>query len=526
MEHFSLFVDGKDVDTEKYEYFPYADQTILDFKKTYQIITKLKKGETPEDVDKYIYARYCIGDNELNKKAIDSAYRASKIMRDMPVAKRRKILYDIYDNLVVNREKFIKLFAIEGHPCGLARWEYLGLEKVFCKETMDRFKDELWAELGQQGNERIYLVRKADGVVVVSPPKNAAASNSLISAFALLSGNALIIKPPLKAPIATIALWKNVVIKALRDNNAPESAVNIILGNSKVFMDEWMTNSKVNDIFFFGDSEQGLKIGIQACENNKKAILELSGNDNLFVWEGSDLDGATDSALDAFLGSTQICMVPKTLIVHEDVFDDFVEKMTKKVNNLKFGLPSNPETCLTPVVKMSECVAALEDAKSKGAKVLCGGNRVDYDGTINKNGIYFQPTLVEIESDNKELLNIKIIKDENFFPVIPVLRIKSNPDIRDKKDRDADIFDKMIKFAETNEYGLRASVWVKSAFYTRQFMKHVDKSGLLRINSKHVNVSLFLSSHGGIGKTGGPYGEMNYIWQKTSHLQGISLTRD
>ena len=52
MEHFSLFVDGKDVDTGKYEYFPYADQTILDFKKTYQIITKLKKGEVPEDTDK------------------------------------------------------------------------------------------------------------------------------------------------------------------------------------------------------------------------------------------------------------------------------------------------------------------------------------------------------------------------------------------------------------------------------------------------------------------------------------------
>ena len=92
MEHFSLFVDGKDVDTGKYEYFPYADQTILDFKKTYQIITKLKKGEVPEDTDKYIYARYCVGDNELNKKAIDSAYKASKIMRDMPIAKRRKIL--------------------------------------------------------------------------------------------------------------------------------------------------------------------------------------------------------------------------------------------------------------------------------------------------------------------------------------------------------------------------------------------------------------------------------------------------
>ena len=200
---------------------------------------------------------------------------------------------------------------------------------------MDRFKDELWDEVGVQGKERIYLVRKADGVVVVCPPKNAAASNSLIAAFALLSGNALIIKPPLKAPVATIQLWKKVVIKALRDKNAPESAVNIVVGNSKVFMDEWMNNPKVNDIFFFGDSEQGLEIGKKACEHNKKAILELSGNDNLFVWEGSNIEGAVDSAMDAYLGSTQICMVPKTLIVHEDAFNDFSELMVKKVNDLK-----------------------------------------------------------------------------------------------------------------------------------------------------------------------------------------------
>ena len=90
MENYYLFVDGKNIDTGKYEYFPYSDMSILDFKKTYQIITELKKGKDPEDVDKYIYAKYCVGDNELNKKAIDAAYKASKIMRYVPVSKRKK----------------------------------------------------------------------------------------------------------------------------------------------------------------------------------------------------------------------------------------------------------------------------------------------------------------------------------------------------------------------------------------------------------------------------------------------------
>lgn len=524
MKQFFLFVDGQDVDTGKYEYFPYADQTILDFKKTYQVLTKLRKGEVPEDTDKYIYAKYCICDNELNKKAIEAAYKAGKIYRKFNVLRRKKILYTISDKLIKYKPVILKMLSIEGHPEKLAEWEYTSIQKIFCKESIDLFKDELWTELGHENNERIYLARKPDGVVVIIPPKNASACNSLIGAYALLSGNTIIVKPPLKIPVATIFIWKHVIGEALKENGAPDGCLNIVVGNSKTMLDEWIKNPKVNDIFFSGASNQGLEIGKQVCEYNKKPILELSGNDNLFVWDDCDLDKATDSAMDCFLGSTQICMIPKTLIVHENICDKFVDMLLEKVKKMKYGLPSNNETFLTPVVKMSECVKSFEDAKINKGRVLCGGNRVDYNGNINKDGTYFQPTFVLFDDNNSNLLNIKCICEENFFPVIPIIKVSSNKD--NKKEKDKDIFDKMINIADSNEYGLRASVWVKSAFYTRQFMQSIDKSGLLRINSRHIGMSTYLSSHGGIGKTGGPYGEMNYIWLKTSHMQGISLTRE
>jgi acyl-CoA reductase-like NAD-dependent aldehyde dehydrogenase len=524
MKQFSLFVNGKDIDTGKYEYFPYSDQTILDFKKTYQVINKLKKGEMSKDVDKYIYAKYCVGDNELNKKAIDAAYEAAKKYRKFNVLKRKKILYSISDKLVKYKSEVLKILTIEGHTKKLAEWEYNGLQKVFCKESIDLYKDELWTELGCEKNERIYLARKPDGVVVIIPPKNAPACNSLIGAYALLSGNAIIVKPPLKIPVATIFVWKKIVGEALKENGAPDGIINIVMGNSKVMLDEWLKNPKVNDIFFSGGSAQGLEIGRQVCEYNKKPILELSGNDNLFVWDDCDLEKATDSAIDCFLGSTQICMIPKTLIVHENICDKFVDKMLKKVKSMKYGLPSSAETFLTPVVKINECIKSFADAKENNGKVLCGGNRVDYNGNIDNNGVYFQPTLVLFESDNPNLLKIKCVCEENFFPVIPIIKVLSKS--TDKQQKDKEIFTKMMEIADSNEYGLRASVWVKSAFYTRQFMQSIDRSGLLRINSKHIGVSTYLSSHGGIGKTGGPYGEMNYIWLKTSHMQGISLTRE
>ena len=521
MEKYCLFVDGKDVDTGKYEYFPYSDMSILDFKRTYQIITDLKKGKSSKDVDKYIYAKYCVGDNELNKKAIDSAYKASKIMRNMSLSKRKKIIKDIYKNLIANKETIINLFIIEGHPKKLAQWEYESMEYAMCENNLNMFKDDIFKQNASSENERVYLVRKADGVVVLVPPKNASASNSISAAYCFLAGNSVIVKAPLKAPVATIFVWKKIIGKALKDNNAPVGAMNIITGNSKIIMDEWIENPKVNDIFFFGESENGLEISKRAHNNNKKTILELSGNDNMFVWDDCDIECATNSALDCFLGSTQICMLPKNIIVHENIYESFKEKFLEKVSNLQFGLPSNENTCFTPVVKMIQCQEFLEDALSKGAKLLCGGKRVDYTGITDDKGIYFQPTVVEIDTNNSEMFDMKIVREENFFPVIPLIKVKSGK--KNKKESNKEIFDKMIEIADKNEYGLRASVWGKSTYYIKRFIKYLDNCAMLRINSRHIDFSCFMPAQGGVGKTGGPYGEASFLIRKITHLQGVSL---
>ena len=140
MEFFSLFVNGKDVDTGKYEYFPYADKAISDFKKTYKIISELKKGKPIEDADKYIYAKYCVGNDDLNRKAIDAAHKASVIMKDFSLSKRTKIIYDIGKLFKLNKEKILELLIIEGHPKKLAEWEINSLDNVFNEETIEFYK--------------------------------------------------------------------------------------------------------------------------------------------------------------------------------------------------------------------------------------------------------------------------------------------------------------------------------------------------------------------------------------------------
>jgi len=518
MKTFTLLIDGKDFDTGSYEYFPYADKMILDFKGTYKIVSDVKKGMLPSGAEEFIFARYVVADDETNGMAIESAYKASQAFRHFPVSVRRKIMLDMHDNLVSKKEEIIRLLIIEGHPKKLAEWEFSGMEKGCRPESINLFKDMLWTEVGCIGNETVYTARKPDGVVCVSPPKNAPCSNSLIASYALLGGNAIIVKPPLRSPLSTIYLWKEVVWRAARDNGAPPGTINLVVGNAKKILDEWLASPHINDILYFGTSENGIEIGNRIYAAGKKPILELSGNDMMFVWKDADLGKAINALLDAFLGSTQICMVPKAAAIHEDVYEEFSEKFISAVKQLRVGLPSDPDTYLTPVMKIKEFYEFLNDAIAKNATLVHGGQRVNHKGEPDENGVYIIPAVLTVDYGEDALSMKCVIKEENFFPLLPLIKIGGGSD--------EEIFNKMISVANTNEYGLRTSVWVRSNYFIRKFVRHIHNGGLLRINSRHVDFSLFLSTHGGTGKTGGPCGEMNYIWQKTTHLQGISLTRE
>ena len=148
-------------------------------------------------------------------RAINSANAASKIIRKSSLSIRKKVLNDISNMLIENKDKIIELMVLEGHPVKLAEWEFIGMQKICDNESLNFFKKELWKNLEIENNEQIYLVRKPDGVVCISPPKNAP-SNSILGIFALLVGNSVIVKPPLRSPLLTIFLWRRIIVEALK----------------------------------------------------------------------------------------------------------------------------------------------------------------------------------------------------------------------------------------------------------------------------------------------------------------------
>ncbi len=518
---FTLLINGEDLDTGKYEYFPYADKLIAEPKTTLKIIRQLKDGKIPPNYKNYIFARYCVGLEDTNAKAIKAAYEAFQIFKNFSLKKRKKIMTDIHTLLLENKEKLIELMIIEGHPRKVAEWEFSGMEKAYTKEALNLYHSQLIKKIGKNGNESFYWIRRPDGVVCLSPPKNASSSNSCLGGLAILAGNTIIVKPPLRMPLSTIYLWKNVINMSMVENGSPTGSINIVLGNSEKIMEKWLLSDYTDDIFYIGDSKKGLEIGARAYQSGKKPILELSGNDTMFIWKDAPLEKSVKSLLDGFMGSTQICMVPKKAVIHENIYEEFIKQFVAEVKKLKIALPTDPDTILTPVSKILEFYDYLADAIQKGAKLLCGGERVDYKGLPSQEGNFITPAVISVEDDTK-VKKMRLFNEEIFSPLIPLIKVSA--DTPNGKKKDDIIFEKMIDLANSEKYGLRFSVWTGSNIYIKKFMDSLHKSGLLRINSSHVGFSSYLSTHGGVKLSGGPFGEMNYVWQKTSTLQGVSIT--
>jgi len=516
IKNFPLLINGQEVDTGKYRYFPYIEKVILEPEITNFMLKEVKEGRSPAEYGNYIFGRYCIANSDLNHQAIAAAYNASKIYRKFHIGARVKILNDIHNLLEEKKDEFTKLLCIEGHPARLVEWEISGMLKGTDEKTLNFYREDIEKYIGRDNDESLSFVRRPDGVVCLLTPKNASSSISVIGVFALLAGNAIIIKPPMSVPLSTIYFWKEIVYKALRKNNAPAGTVNIIIGNSHNLMEDWIKSPLINSIIYIGDSRKGIEIGKKIYNAGKKPILELSGNDIMIIWKDASIEKASNSLLNSFLGSTQICMVPKLAVIHESIYKKFKNVFIEKVKLLKPGLPSDSETYLSPVGKIKDFFNVMEDAVEKKAVPLCGGNRVNWKGEYDLKGLFIQPTVLEIRVDNLYARDMLCIKNEIFFPLLPLI-VVSGPS-------DENIWDQIVAFTNSHNYGLRVSVWTQSSKCARRFAEEIYNCGILRINSGHIGFSLYLANNGGINKSGGPFGEMNYIWQKTAHLQGISIS--
>jgi acyl-CoA reductase-like NAD-dependent aldehyde dehydrogenase len=413
-------------------------------------------------------------------------------------------------------DEVVGVLVDEGHPRSLAEWEVAGVLQGTSPETVDWCAEQMHREY-RDGNRRLMVVRKPDGVVALSPPQNAAAVNSLLGIGALAAGNALVVKAPRSTPYGVMFVLRELVAPILDELGAPPGTLNIVCGHPIKILDQWLESPLVDDIFLFGSSEVGIPLGAEAVRRGKKPILELAGNDGCVVWRDADLDAAAEALTECFFGSGQICMVPNYVVAHPEIADQLLERLLSLITKIRPGYPEDPDVLLSPVLKADTFFQYLSDALAAGAQLLAGGHRMELDGEQSSTGLFLEPTVVRVDGLAKAR-ELAAVSRETFFPLLPV--VVAEPDRGDQ------LLDDVIDFVNANPYSLRNSVWSGSDKVIEECVRRISNGGLLKINDSHIGFVPYLSTHGGAGLTGGPFGECNYPMLSTSHMQGISIGHD
>ncbi|SDG03725.1 Acyl-CoA reductase [Lentzea fradiae] len=513
MKTYPSYIAGQDVPTDKWIYTIRASSLFADAFSAIRLKRELAGAGEPDTTDERIVGRVALTSAEQCRQALRAARAAQPAWAAMPLETRLRFGRLFHERAIARREEFIEVLVAEGHPRRLSEWEVAGVIQGTAPETL-AVNARMMEQREHIGDREVRLVRKPDGVVCLSPPQNAAASNSLLGVPALIAGNSLVVKAPRSAPYGVAWAWRELVVPSLQDVGAPDGVLNIVCGVPNVLLDQWLASDDVDDIMYFGGSERGIEIGKRCVEHGKKSVLELAGNDGVLVWEDADLGNAAQAVAECFYGSSQICMVPKYVIAHPRIADEFIERVKTIVAEIRPGRPEDPDVLLSPVLRTTEFFSVLDEAVAAGAELVHGGQRIAEDGTPDSSGVFLQPTLVRVDGyDSADKL--RAVRSETFYPLLSIVV----PGV----DVPGDAFGEALRFMNGNPYGLRNSLWSEDSALVERFCAELSSGGILKVNDSHLGFVPGLPTHGGTGLSGGPFGEVNFPMLRTSHLQAISI---
>ncbi|MFF3399022.1 aldehyde dehydrogenase family protein [Streptomyces sp. NPDC002659] len=514
---YASLVDGKSVPSEQWVYVVDSDALLEDAFTSLTLKRKLESGRlAPEDLPGgSIVGRVARADRETVLQAVEAASRATGEWNAFPLDERLdRFGALLYDRVAEKADRTIEILLREGHPLALARWQVSGALESFRPESLAFYRSQMLRET-QHGERRTSVRRRPDGVVCLNPPHNAPLSSALLGVTAMMAGNSLVVRAPRSAPLGVMYVLHEVVAPVLQELGAPGGTLNVVCSDPAPVLSAWLDSPLVDDIMYFGSSEAGIRFQERCVASGKKPILELAGNDAVVVWKDANLDYAAEALTESFYGSGQLCMIPNQVLAHPDIVDDLLALLTEKAAQIRGGSVRDADVLLTPVLRNEKFFSCLEDAVAKGAELVCGGHATQADGTRDTAGIFLEPTVVLVRG-MAEAREIQAVRDETFFPLLPVIVAEPAPD--------SVLLDRFVDFVNTNPYGLRNSVWARDPEVVDHFVSRITKGGLLKVNDSHIGFLPGLPTHGGTGLTGGVYGEANYPILRTSHIQGVSVS--
>jgi len=405
-----------------------------------------------------------------------------------------------FDLLMANQEDLARLMTAEqGKPLAETRGEIAygaSFIEWFAEEGKRIYGDVIPTN---QAGRRILVLKQPIGVVAAITPWNF--PNAMIArkvAPAIAAGCAIVVKPAEETPLSALAMAELGARAGL-----PKGVLNVVTTSHAAKVGEVLTQSPVVRKFSFtGSTEIGKLLMRQCASTVKKISLELGGNAPFIVFDDADLDAAADGAmLSKFRNMGQTCVCANRILVQDDVYDAFAEKLAARVAKLKLGNGLDDGVTQGPLITMDaveKVERLLKDATAKGAKITTGGKRHSLGGS------FFEPTVVSGVTPA-----MAIAQEEIFGPVATLFRFKSDEDA--------------IRIANDTPYGLAAYFYARDLGRVMRVAEALEY-GIIGINEGIISTEVAPfggMKESGIGREGSKYGIEDYLEIKYLALGGL-----
>jgi aldehyde dehydrogenase (NAD+) len=307
-----------------------------------------------------------------------------------------------------------------------------------------------------------YTLREPVGVVGAIVPWNYPTCIATWKfAPALACGCSVVLKPSELTPLTALKMARLAL-----EAGIPAGVFNVITGYGPTAGDTLARHMDVDKISFTGSIQTGRALMKASAESNLKRVsLELGGKNPNIIFPDCDMDAAIASAFSGiFANKGEVCSAGSRLLVHQDIHDKFVERLTERARKMKVGDPFDSASEMGSQIseqQLRRILGYIETGKKEGAQLRCGGER-DQDGA-NAKGYFVQPTIF---SDVKP--GMKIAQEEIFGPVLATIRFK-----------DAD---EAIAIANGTVYGLVSAVWTRDIQLAHRMAREI-KAGSVWVNT-------------------------------------------
>ena len=395
---------------------------------------------------------------------VQRAQDAFDVLRETTYAERGVWMKKAADILESEVPELAKMLVVEmGKPIAQAEAEVFKCAKNmrFYADNAEKFlADEPLEDASTVNASSAYLHYQPLGVVLAVMPWNYPLWQVIrFAAPALMAGNTGVLKHASNVPHS--ALYLDTLFTRA---GFPEGAFTTILTGSGPIAG-LLEDRRIKAVTLTGSEPAGRAVAAQAGAHIKPAVMELGGSDAFVVMPSADLEKATTVAVNARISNNgQSCIAGKRFVVHQDIYDAFLEKFVAKMSALQVGDPLDPATNVGPLATergRKEIAELVDDARDKGARILTGGNAPDMPGW------FYEPTVVD------ELKpGMRLVMEEAFGPVASVYKVSSR--------------DEAAEVANQTTFGLSSALWTEDDSDTEFFIKNIE-AGAVFINGMTIS---------------------------------------